>query len=79
MLQTVDMAIAAFDCCCFCCAGSEQKGVTKGWGGGAGSWFDAWLTSAAAQVPTEAIAYCVPQIAFDSITNLPISTNMLWS
>jgi len=53
--------------------------VTKGWGGGAGSWFDAWLTSAAAQVPTEAIAYCVPQIAFDSITNLPISTNMLWS
>lgn len=30
--------------------GVEQKGVTKGWSGGAGSWFDAWLTSAAAQI-----------------------------
>jgi len=59
MLQTFNMAIAAFDCCYFCYAGSEQKGVTKGWGGGAGSWFDAWLTSAAAQVPTKATAYCI--------------------
>lgn len=63
MLQTLNMAIAAFkfDCCYFCHAGSEQRGVTKGWGGGAGSWFDAWLTSAAAQVPTKATACCVPQ------------------
>ena len=75
MLQTLNMAIAASDscaACCFCYAGSEQKGVTKGWGGDAGSWFDAWLTSAAAQVPTRATACCMPQVAFDSITNLPI-------
>ena len=31
-------------------ADSSSKGVMKGWKSGAGSWFDAWLTSAAAQV-----------------------------
>ena len=31
-------------------ADSSNKGVFKGWRSGAGSWFDAWLTSAAAQV-----------------------------
>lgn len=33
-------------------ADSSNKGVFKGWRSGAGSWFDAWLTSAAAQVDT---------------------------
>lgn len=31
-------------------ADSTSRGVMKGWKSGAGSWFDAWLTSAAAQV-----------------------------
>lgn len=32
------------------CASAGAKFVKKGWGGGAGTSFDAWLTSSAAQV-----------------------------